>query len=118
MSGKDDQKATRCGYDAAKVFGATSAKIKITKVKILIKILFPLALPQIFSGLKISIAISIILGITVEMIVGGGGLGYFILDAERSFQFKNMYSGILVIGLIGYVISYFINKLEKWIIYW
>lgn len=98
-------------FKTAKVF-------KISKIKIIRHIILPTALPQIFSGLKISIAIALILAITVEMIVGGNGIGYFILDAERSFQFKEMYAGVITIGIIGYFINILINQIEKWVVYW
>ncbi|MEQ9403575.1 MAG: ABC transporter permease [Cyclobacteriaceae bacterium] len=95
----------------AKVFNVSSRKT-------LLKVVFPSILPQIFSGFKVSIAISLILAITVEMIVGGNGLGFFILDAERSFQFTQMYAGVFTIGILGYLINIVFIKLEKWIIFW
>ena len=100
------------------LFLKTAKVFEINKLKILKRIILPSALPQIFSGLKISIAISLILAITVEMIVGGNGIGYFIIDAERSFQFKNMYAGVFTIGIIGYLLNLILNQVEKWILYW
>lgn len=96
----------------------TAKVFNINNFKVLIKIIFPSILPNIFTGLKISIAISLILAITVEMIVGGNGLGFFILDSERSFQFKEMYAGVFTIGGLGYLINLLIIKIEKWIIFW
>lgn len=95
----------------AKVFGVDNKKI-------LKKIIFPLILPNIFTGIKVSIAISLILAITVEMIIGGEGIGFFILDAERGFQFKEMYAGVLLIGIIGYLVNTAFLILEKSIIFW
>ncbi len=82
--------------------------------QIFIRIIFPASLPSIFSGLRLSIGIALILAITVEMIVStGGGLGYYILDAERSFHFAEMYAGVLTIGIIGYFVNYLIQLASK-----
>jgi ABC-type nitrate/sulfonate/bicarbonate transport system permease component len=96
----------------------TAKVFNISTTKTLSKVVFPTILPHIFTGIKISVAIALILAITVEMIVGGNGLGFFILDAERSFQFKDMYAGVLTIGLLGYIINVIFINLEKWVIYW
>jgi ABC-type nitrate/sulfonate/bicarbonate transport system permease component len=96
----------------------TGMVYNFSNFKIFTKILIPASLPVIFTGFRISIAIALILAITVEMIVGGNGLGYYILDAERSFKFSEMYSGIFTVGIIGYFINYSIVKLENKFLYW
>ncbi|WP_353778513.1 ABC transporter permease subunit [Winogradskyella sp. 3972H.M.0a.05] len=99
-------------------FLKTAKVFNINQGRILKNVIFPSILPQIFTGLKISVAISLILAITVEMIVGGNGIGFFILDSERSFQFVDMYAGVLMIGILGYLINVLFLKLEKWVIFW
>ena len=68
--------------------------------------------------MRISLAISLILSITVEMIAGNNGLGFMVLDSERSFHFGEMYAGVLLIGTIGYLINVvfasFANSVMKW----
>ncbi|MBK7103333.1 MAG: ABC transporter permease subunit [Flavobacteriales bacterium] len=65
------------------------------------------------SGFRISVAISLILTVTVEMIAGNDGLGYLILDAERSFAFPLMYAGIVTVGIVGVCISLLVKWLER-----
>lgn len=74
---------------------------------ILKKIALPAAMPYIVTGLRISLAIALILVTTSEMVVGGNGLGFFILDEERSLRTGNMYAGIVLLALLGY----FLNRL-------
>jgi ABC-type nitrate/sulfonate/bicarbonate transport system permease component len=96
----------------------TGLVFNFTSKEILYKIIFPASLPSIFTGMRISIAIALILTITVEMISGGSGIGYYILDAERSFHFAEMYTGVLTIGILGYLINWgflsFENKILNW----
>lgn len=96
----------------------TAKNFNISKSKTFLKVILPAALPQIFSGLKISIAIALILTITVEMIIGGNGLGSYILDMERSFHFKEMYASIVLIGIIGYSINKIFIYFERKVLFW
>lgn len=83
----------------------TGKSFYLSKNRFIGKIIIPASLPQIITGMRISLAISLILSITVEMIAGNNGLGFFILDSERSFAFNEMYAGIVLIGIIGYLIN-------------
>lgn len=96
----------------------TGIVFNLTPKEILFKIIFPASLPAIITGMRISIAIALILAITVEMISGGNGIGYYILDAERSFHFAEMYAGVLTIGIIGYLINLSFVSLENKILWW
>ena len=69
---------------------------------ILKEIVLPAAMPYIVTGLRISLAIALILVTTSEMVVGGSGLGFFILDEERSLNTTNMYAGIVLVAVLGY----------------
>ncbi len=63
------------------------------------------ASPYIATGVRISLAIALILAVTTEMIAGQNGLGFFIINAEYSYRFKEMYAGILAIGIAGLLLN-------------
>jgi ABC-type nitrate/sulfonate/bicarbonate transport system permease component len=96
----------------------TGMTFNLTKKQFLFKIVLPGASPNIVTGMRISLAISLILAITVEMISGNNGLGFFILDAERSFKYPEMYAGILLIGVIGYLINTIFLKSTNRVMEW
>lgn len=100
------------------MFLKTSNVLGFTKIKILKNVILPASLPSIFTGIKISLAISFILTITVEMIVGTNGIGYYIIDKERSFMFPEMYGGILCLGMIGIILNNFFHYIDKKINNW
>jgi ABC-type nitrate/sulfonate/bicarbonate transport system permease component len=81
--------------DTARTFG-------LSRWQILSRIILPAASPYIMTGLRISLSIALILVTTAEMIAGSRGVGFFILDQERSFQTNNMYAGIIVVAALGY----------------
>jgi len=96
----------------------TGRLLQLSPSQMIVRIIMPAAMPTIVTGMRISLAIALILAVTSEMIAGSDGLGYFILDAERGFAFQRMYVGILVIGLIGYVASRLFVMIESRLLFW
>ncbi|HWO43682.1 MAG TPA: ABC transporter permease [Candidatus Eisenbacteria bacterium] len=73
--------------------------------RVLWKVVLPAASPQIVTGLRISLAIALILVTTAEMLAASKGLGFFVLDEERSLRNDRMYAGIVLVALLGYVLN-------------
>ena len=96
----------------------TGKTFKLAKSRFFLKIVLPAASPQIVTGMRVSLSIALILAITVEMIAGNNGIGFFILDSERSFHFPEMYAGIILIGIIGYFLNFIFLKFSKRIMCW
>jgi ABC-type nitrate/sulfonate/bicarbonate transport system permease component len=81
-------------------------------------IALPGALPVIMSGFKLGIGIGLILIAIAEMIGAKSGLGYMIWTAWETFSVEQMYVGLFVIAIIGFVLSVGLNELERLIIPW
>jgi ABC-type nitrate/sulfonate/bicarbonate transport system permease component len=97
--------------DTARTFG-------LKRRLILLQVILPAASPYIMTGLRISLSIALILVTTAEMIAGSRGLGFFILDQERSFNGSNMYAGIIVVAGLGYVLNRLFLALEGLALRW
>jgi ABC-type nitrate/sulfonate/bicarbonate transport system permease component len=65
-------------------------------------IVVPSALPQIFAGLRVSLALSFIVMFAAEMINARSGLGHMIRVAENSLRFDLMYVSLVSIAILGY----------------
>jgi ABC-type nitrate/sulfonate/bicarbonate transport system permease component len=52
------------------------------------------------------------------MIAGSRGLGFFILDEERSLHSSNMYAGIILVAVLGYALNRLFIALEKQAMRW
>jgi ABC-type nitrate/sulfonate/bicarbonate transport system permease component len=52
------------------------------------------------------------------MIAGGKGLGFFILDEERSLRNGHMYAGIIVVSLLGYLLNRLFLLVEARVMRW
>jgi NitT/TauT family transport system permease protein len=81
-------------------------------------IALPGALPVIMTGFKLGIGIGLILIAVAEMIGAKSGLGYLIWSAWETFAVEQMYVGLFMIALIGFVLTLLLNELERWIIPW
>jgi ABC-type nitrate/sulfonate/bicarbonate transport system permease component len=96
----------------------TARTLGLTTMQTLREIVLPAALPQILTGMRISLAISLILAILSEMIVSNDGLGYFTLLAERTFKVPDMYAGIFTLAMFGYALNRLFLLGEAKIIRW
>jgi len=67
------------------------------------KVVVPNALPLIFAGLRVSLALSFIVMSATEMINASSGLGHLIRAAESGLRFDLMYVSLLTIAILGYV---------------
>ncbi|HZE34431.1 MAG TPA: ABC transporter permease [Actinoallomurus sp.] len=90
--------------ETAKVFA-------LTRFQRLRMIIIPSAAPKIFAGLRVSLSMSIILMVISEMIGGTDGIGYTLYTAKDSFELPDMWSAIVLLGIIGYTF----NSLLLWV---
>jgi ABC-type nitrate/sulfonate/bicarbonate transport system permease component len=81
-------------------------------------VVLPAAAPQIFAGMRTSLSLSLILMVISEMVASSNGIGYFILQSQRSFAITQMWSGILLLGLLGYLFNAVFTLVERRILAW
>jgi ABC-type nitrate/sulfonate/bicarbonate transport system permease component len=81
-------------------------------------IALPGALPVIMTGFKLGIGIGLVLIAVAEMVGAKSGLGYLIWSAWSTFAVEQMYVGLFVIAIIGFLITLGLNELERVVIPW
>src|SRR5262245_7994525 len=72
------------------------------RAQIFRKVVVPGALPLVFAGLRVSLALSFILLFSTEMINARSGLGFLIRQSESSLRFDLMYVAIVTVAALGY----------------
>jgi sulfonate transport system permease protein len=82
------------------------------------KIGLPNAMPDIFSGMRLSLTVSLIVSVVGEMIASQPGLGQAILLAARSFRASELFAGIVLLGLIGFASSAMLAVFERRFLKW
>jgi ABC-type nitrate/sulfonate/bicarbonate transport system permease component len=101
----------RVQFDTARTLG-------LSTLQTFRELVIPAASPQILTGMRISLAISLILAILGEMIVSNDGLGYFVLLSQRTFRVPDMYAGIFTLALFGYVLNRVFLLMEGRLLRW
>jgi ABC-type nitrate/sulfonate/bicarbonate transport system permease component len=96
----------------------TARTLGLSTLQTFRELVLPAASPHILTGMRISLAISLILAILSEMIVSNDGLGYFTLLAQRTFKIPDMYAGIFTLALFGYVLNRLFLLVEARVIRW
>jgi ABC-type nitrate/sulfonate/bicarbonate transport system permease component len=86
--------------------------------KSFIYVILPAALPQIMTGLRLGSAISWTLVVAAELVAAQRGLGYMIMDASTFFRVKDVYVGLILIGVIGFLLESIIAAVETRLVHW
>ena len=100
------------------VLVSTAATFRLSPWQRFWKVMLPAASPQIVTGLRVSLAIALVLVTTSEMVVSNDGLGYYVLDLQRSFQMAEMYAAVVALGLIGYALNRLFLFLDSRVMGW
>jgi nitrate/nitrite transport system permease protein len=80
-------------------------------------VLLPASLPNIVTGLRISLSIAWLVIIAAEMLVGGKGIGYYIWNEWNNLNLSSIIVCIILIGLVGLVLDKLLSAVEKRIKY-
>jgi len=84
----------------------------------LLHFVLPGASPLIFAGLRQALSIGIILMVISEMFAASNGIGFTIIQFQRSFAIPEMWSGIILLSLVGFVLSVLLGLLERRVLHW
>jgi ABC-type nitrate/sulfonate/bicarbonate transport system permease component len=96
----------------------TCRSYRITGLARLRHLVLRAASPQIFAGARQALAIAIILMVISEMFAPNNGLGFKIVEFQRTFAIPEMWSGILLLGLIGFALSLLFRLVESRVLLW
>lgn len=90
----------------------------LTRLERLRFVLLPGVQPRIFAGLRTSLALALILVIASEYLAGTDGVGFFVGQAQQSYDVASMWAGILLLGAIGYVMHAGLLILQRRVLHW
>lgn len=82
------------------------------------KFILPAALPMILTGMRVSLGMGLVLVILAEMLTADSGIGFLILDMERSFQVRPMYAWIAILAVVGLLLNAVFEMAEDRAVPW
>ena len=83
------------------------------RLQVFCHIKFPSALPQLFSGLRIAAAYSVVGAVISEWLGGFGGLGVYMTRVKKAFAFDKMFAVIFLISTISLALMALVELVEK-----
>ena len=98
-------------WDVARNFGASQSVI-------FRRIVFFGALPMIFAGLRIALAVSFIVLVAAEFVATKAGIGYLIWNSWELLQVDVMFVGIVTVGILGLIATVILQEIERLVIPW
>ncbi|WP_307873169.1 ABC transporter permease [Paractinoplanes ovalisporus] len=81
-------------------------------------VLWPTALPYVFTGVRLAASVALVLAVTAELVIGAPGLGKMIAVAQTSGAVPDMYALIAVTGLLGVAINLAARVFERRSLAW
>ncbi|MSP89241.1 MAG: ABC transporter permease [Alphaproteobacteria bacterium] len=92
--------------------------MRATRLQVLYRIRLPNALPSLFAGMKVAISMALVGVIVGEFVTSEAGLGYTILSAQGTFNIPMVFVAIILLGVLGTVLFYAVDLIERLVIPW
>jgi ABC-type nitrate/sulfonate/bicarbonate transport system permease component len=97
---------------------AVARTLRVPRWRTLLKVVVPASLPYIMAGLRISLALALIVTVVAEMIAGSAGIGYYITSMQYAMRAADMYAAIFVLAAIGYGLNRGFLAVERRLLHW
>ncbi len=108
----------------AAVAGVSEGRIRVAQVlganrrQIIFRVVLPNALPELFTGIRLSVGIGWTALVAAEMVAANSGLGYMVMNAGDYLRTDIVMLGILLLGAIGYIFDFLILTLQRILVPW
>ena len=81
-------------------------------------VVFPASLPLIFTGIRTAIGVTFSTLVSAEMVASTSGIGWMVIDASKYLKSDVIFLGIILLGIIGYLIDVILKRVQERFIYW
>ncbi|MGH3249243.1 MAG: ABC transporter permease [Trebonia sp.] len=96
----------------------TARAFRMTRWQKLVWLTIPSALPRAFAGFRLSLSLSLILMVFAELVGSTDGIGYEMSNATNSFDMTLLWSTIVLLGILGYLLNELLAGTERLVLSW
>jgi ABC-type nitrate/sulfonate/bicarbonate transport system permease component len=82
------------------------------------RVALPAAAPQIFAGIRTSVALSVVLLVPAQAVGATSGLGFELKQASDLFQFPRVWAAMIMFAVLGLVLNALLGLVERRALYW
>jgi ABC-type nitrate/sulfonate/bicarbonate transport system permease component len=97
---------------------AVARTFRTHAARILLRITVPATLPYVLAGMRISLALALVVTVVSEMIAGASGVGYYLVIMQYAVRSAEMYAAIFVIAALGALLNSAFVAIERRLIFW
>jgi ABC-type nitrate/sulfonate/bicarbonate transport system permease component len=101
----------RTPLDVARTF-------QVGSMRTLWRVVLPAAMPFILAGLRVSLALALIVTVVAEMIAGSAGVGFYLMTMQYAMRAGDMYAAIFLLAAVGYGLNRAMLALERRALHW
>jgi len=96
----------------------TARAFRMSRLARLVWVIVPAALPKAFAGFRLSLSLSLILMVFAELVGSSNGIGYEMSNASNSFDMTLLWSTIVLLGILGYLLNGLLAGAERRVLAW
>jgi ABC-type nitrate/sulfonate/bicarbonate transport system permease component len=90
----------------------------VGRVGRLARVTLPAALPSIWTGIRVSAPIALLVGVTAEYLTLSGGIGSYLQQQQNAGELPEMYAAVVLTGLLGYAINVVLRATGRRVVFW
>jgi len=87
--------------------------LRLSEWTVFLRILLPSSLPQVLTGVRLSVGIAWLVIVAAEMLTGGVGIGFWVWDEWNNLNVEHILIAIFVIGAVGLLLEHALLLLAR-----
>lgn len=81
-------------------------------------VMFPAVLPRLTAGMRTSLSLAILTLVAAEFLGATAGVGFAIFQAQLAYSATQMWSAVLMLGILGYLLNFAFERVERRVLHW
>ena len=90
-----------------------AASFKVRGWRRLFQVMLPAAAPPILGAARATLGVSLLVMIVSELVGASRGIGVATLTAQQSFQYPQMWAGMVLLAVLGYLFNRLFSLIER-----
>jgi ABC-type nitrate/sulfonate/bicarbonate transport system permease component len=97
---------------------ATARTLGVPRWRAFAAITWPATLPFVLAGMRVSLALALVVAVVGEMIAGDSGIGHYLVLMQFAVRAEEMYAAILLLAVVGYALNRTFIAAERRVLFW
>lgn len=97
---------------------AVARTFGVPRLRAFVTIVVPATMPFVLAGMRVSLALALVVTVVGEMIAGSAGLGHYLILMQFAVRAPEMYFAILLLAVVGYTLNRGFVAIERRVLFW